>query len=113
MKRKTMGSSFARRAIRRFGRQRGWLRRISLRRASLSRRKSRPTDGESGNPANVGLSSRASGAYRIRRFLSLVFFFSGLSALIYQVMWQRFLATYYGVGPVSIALIVSVLSLSS
>jgi predicted membrane-bound spermidine synthase len=43
-----------------------------------------------------------------RRLLSAVFLFSGLSALIYQVVWQRLLATYYGVGPVSIALIVSV-----
>lgn len=43
-----------------------------------------------------------------RRLLSAVFLFSGLSALIYQVVWQRLLATYYGVGPVSIALIVSI-----
>src|SRR5215470_13597419 len=43
-----------------------------------------------------------------KRLLSAVFLFSGLSALIYQVVWQRLLATYYGVGPVSIALIVSV-----
>ena len=44
----------------------------------------------------------------MKRLLSAVFLFSGLSALIYQVVWQRLLATYYGVGPVSIALIVSV-----
>jgi spermidine synthase len=43
-----------------------------------------------------------------KRLLSAVFLCSGLSALIYQVVWQRLLATYYGVGPVSIALIVSV-----
>lgn len=44
----------------------------------------------------------------MKRLLSSVFLFSGLSALIYQVVWQRLLATYYGVGPVSISLIVSV-----
>src|SRR6516162_7650819 len=44
----------------------------------------------------------------MKRLLSSVFLFSGLSALIYQVVWQRLLATYYGVGPVSITLIVSV-----
>lgn len=40
--------------------------------------------------------------------LSLVFFFSGASALMYQVAWQRLLTVYYGVGSISIALIVSV-----
>lgn len=40
--------------------------------------------------------------------LSLVFFFSGTAALMYQVAWQRLLTVYYGVGPISIALIVSV-----
>src|SRR5215472_8134398 len=44
----------------------------------------------------------------MKRLLSSVFLFSGMSALIYQVVWQRLLATYYGVGPVSVALIVSV-----
>jgi predicted membrane-bound spermidine synthase len=44
----------------------------------------------------------------VKRLLSVVFLFSGLSALMYQVVWQRLLATYYGVGPISIALIVSV-----
>ena len=37
-----------------------------------------------------------------------VFFLSGLSSLIYQVVWQRLLTLYYGVGSVSITLIVSV-----
>ena len=41
-------------------------------------------------------------------FLSLVFFLSGLSSLIYQVVWQRLLTLYYGVGPVSTTLIVGV-----
>jgi len=40
--------------------------------------------------------------------LSLVFFFSGFAALIYQVAWQRLLTVYYGVGSLSITLIVSV-----
>jgi predicted membrane-bound spermidine synthase len=44
----------------------------------------------------------------MKRLLSVVFLFSGLSALMFQVVWQRLLATYYGVGPISIALIVSV-----
>jgi predicted membrane-bound spermidine synthase len=42
------------------------------------------------------------------RLLSIVFFLSGLSSLIYQVVWQRVLTLHYGVGPVSITLIVSV-----
>ncbi len=40
--------------------------------------------------------------------LSFIFFFSGASAIIYQVVWQRILTTYYGVGAISIVLIVSV-----
>jgi len=40
--------------------------------------------------------------------LSFVFFFSGFSALIYQVVWQRLLTLHYGVGPISTTLIVSV-----
>lgn len=40
--------------------------------------------------------------------LAAVFFFSGLASLIYQVAWQRLLTIPYGVGAVSIALIVSV-----
>jgi len=42
------------------------------------------------------------------KLLSVIFFFSGLSALVYQVVWQRLLTTYYGVGPISIILIVTV-----
>lgn len=51
--------------------------------------------------------------YRIeaRRFAALklhaIFFASGAAALIYQVCWQRLLSVYYGVGPVSIAIVVS------
>lgn len=40
--------------------------------------------------------------------LALVFFFSGLSSLIYQVAWQRLLSLHYGVGAISITLIVSI-----
>ncbi|MBY0493488.1 MAG: fused MFS/spermidine synthase [Cyanobacteria bacterium] len=36
---------------------------------------------------------------------------SGTSALIYQVVWQRLLTVHYGVGPASVALIVSVFML--
>ncbi len=38
----------------------------------------------------------------------MVYFFSGFTCLIYQVVWQRLLTVNYGVGPVSITLIVSV-----
>ena len=42
---------------------------------------------------------------RPERLVAIIFFFSGLSALIYQVVWQRLLTIYYGVGPISIALV--------
>jgi predicted membrane-bound spermidine synthase len=45
---------------------------------------------------------------KLTTLLSFIFFFSGLSAIIYQVVWQRILTIYYGVGAISIALIVSV-----
>jgi spermidine synthase len=40
-------------------------------------------------------------------FFSVLYFLSGFSALIYQVVWQRLLTLHYGVGPVSVTLIVS------
>src|SRR5215470_20396412 len=40
--------------------------------------------------------------------IGVVFFASGFATLVYQVAWQRLLTVYYGVGPVSIALIVGV-----
>lgn len=40
--------------------------------------------------------------------LAFIFFFSGFASLIYQVSWQSLLTVYYGVGSVSIILIVSV-----
>src|SRR6218665_2693382 len=39
--------------------------------------------------------------------LLLIFFFSGFAALIYQVIWQRWLVFYTGISSVSISLIVS------
>ena len=45
---------------------------------------------------------------RTRSLLTLIFFFSGFAALMYQVAWQRLLTVYYGVGSISITLIVSV-----
>ena len=44
----------------------------------------------------------------VERLVSVIFFFSGLSALVYQVVWQRLLTVHYGVGPISIALVVTV-----
>lgn len=37
-----------------------------------------------------------------------IYFFSGFSSLVYQVVWQRALSTHFGVGPVSTTIIVSV-----
>src|SRR5262245_10440291 len=42
------------------------------------------------------------------RTLYLVFFLSGMAALIYQVCWQRVLGLYYGVGTISTAIVVSI-----
>jgi spermidine synthase len=44
-------------------------------------------------------------------FLSFVFFFSGFASLMYQVIWQRVLTLYYGVGPISTTITVSVFML--
>src|SRR6187549_1163383 len=40
--------------------------------------------------------------------LPWIFFFSGLASLLFQVAWQRLLTLYYGVGPVSTTLIVTI-----
>jgi len=40
--------------------------------------------------------------------LATIFFFSGFSSLIYQVAWQRLLTVHYGVGTLSITIIISV-----
>ncbi|HTV20014.1 MAG TPA: fused MFS/spermidine synthase, partial [Polyangiaceae bacterium] len=42
------------------------------------------------------------------RALAWVYFCSGFSALVYQVVWQRALSTHFGVGPISTTVIVSV-----
>ncbi len=44
---------------------------------------------------------------KLASLLAFVFFLSGFASLLYQVIWQRLLTLYYGVGTVSIALIVS------
>lgn len=44
----------------------------------------------------------------VRSLLALIFFFSGLSSLMYQVVWQRVLTLHYGVGAVTMTLIVSI-----
>ncbi|MFA5059182.1 MAG: fused MFS/spermidine synthase [Candidatus Omnitrophota bacterium] len=54
------------------------------------------------------LSSSLQNSRHISSLLSFVFFFSGFAGLIYQVVWQRLLTLYYGVGEISSALIVSV-----
>ena len=45
---------------------------------------------------------------RLTALLSLIFFFSGLASLFYQVAWQRILTVHYGVGEISITLIISI-----
>jgi len=45
---------------------------------------------------------------KLASLLGFVFFLSGFASLLYQVIWQRLLTLYYGVGTVSISLIVSV-----
>ncbi len=39
--------------------------------------------------------------------ISVLFFFSGMPALIYQIVWQRVLFAIYGVNAESVAVIVS------
>lgn len=43
--------------------------------------------------------------------LSILFFFSGFSALLQEVAWERLLSLYYGTGPNSSTLIVSIFML--
>ena len=45
---------------------------------------------------------------RVRLVLCVLFFFSGASALIYQVIWQRMLFNLFGVDLESVTIIVSV-----
>jgi spermidine synthase len=51
-------------------------------------------------PSNNSLALR-------QKVLLFLFFFSGFAALLYQVVWQRWLVFYTGIGSVSISLIVS------
>jgi spermidine synthase len=44
----------------------------------------------------------------LQKMLGVMLFMSGGSALTYQVTWQRILSLFYGVGPVSTAIVVSV-----
>jgi spermidine synthase len=63
----------------------------------------------SDNALSISESFRVKRSSRVLiQFLLVIFFFSGFSALIYQVVWQRLLTLYYGVGPLSIVLIVTV-----
>ena len=57
--------------------------------------------------------TRSLTAYRDKPFVVLyvLFFFSGVAALIYQLMWQRMLFTIYGVDLESITIVVSVFML--
>jgi len=48
------------------------------------------------------------GALLAARLLSCIFFASGFASLLYQVAWQRLLTVHYGVGSISVTLIVSV-----
>ena len=50
---------------------------------------------------------RETASRRMTTLLSVVFFLSGFASLIYQVVWQRLLTVHYGVGALSITLIVS------
>lgn len=54
------------------------------------------------------MSKRNGNGLLIIIFLSLIFFFSGFSSIIYQVVWQRILTLYYGGNISSITLIVTV-----
>lgn len=44
---------------------------------------------------------------RLGLFLTFIYFFSGFAALVYQVVWQRWLAFFTGISSVNISLIVS------
>lgn len=55
------------------------------------------------NSASLNTRSRS-----VLILLPCIFFFSGAGSLVYQVVWQRMLTLYYGVGSVSTTIIVSV-----
>jgi MFS family permease len=58
--------------------------------------------------ARVGIFCMLDKSKSVERLVLVIFFFSGLSALVYQVVWQRLLTVHYGVGPISTALVVTV-----
>jgi spermidine synthase len=66
--------------------------------------------------AHLGLSGNlrelrrrdSSGQQWLQRIILVIFFASGFASLLYQVAWQRLLTINYGVGALSVALIVSV-----
>jgi len=53
------------------------------------------------------LSAGKNGGHKESTVLCLLFFFSGMPALIYQVVWQRALFTIYGVNSQSVAVVVA------
>ncbi len=48
---------------------------------------------------------------RFKILLSVIFFCSGFSALVYQIVWQRVITLYHGMGSHTITLVVSVFML--
>lgn len=48
---------------------------------------------------------------RFKILLSIIFFCSGFSALVYQIVWQRVITLYHGMGSHTITLVVSVFML--
>ena len=55
----------------------------------------------------LGAVSRKSTNRKETAFLCVLFFFSGMPALIYQIVWQRVLFAIYGVNAESVAVVVS------
>ncbi|MEO8180581.1 MAG: fused MFS/spermidine synthase [Deltaproteobacteria bacterium] len=63
---------------------------------------SEPTPG-----ASVALTGSPAERRGPLRVFAWIYFFSGFSSLVYQVVWQRALSTHFGVGPISTTVIVS------
>jgi spermidine synthase len=55
-------------------------------------------------PAAAAIASKRRDPLRV---FAWIYFFSGFSSLVYQVVWQRALSTHFGVGPISTTVIVS------
>jgi len=58
--------------------------------------------------SNTRTQSLSSKIDPLTSLLISIFFFSGFSCLIYQIVWQRVLTLYYGIGSISLTLIISV-----